>query len=87
MLAAFAPDSAGATPNIRGVISLYGPVDLTDGWRRPPSPDPLKVRAVEEALIGGTPDELPARYREASPLTLPWVIWSAVAYRKDLAGP
>ena len=29
------------------------------GWRTPPSPDPLPVRPVLEAFLGGTPDQVP----------------------------
>jgi acetyl esterase/lipase len=54
---------------IRAVVSYYGPVDLTDGYRNPPRPDPLDVRSIEAAFLGGTPDQMPDRYREASPIT------------------
>jgi acetyl esterase/lipase len=57
------------SPSIRGVISLYGPVDLAEGWRHPPEPDPLHVRRILEAYLGGTPAEVPQRYRAASPIT------------------
>jgi acetyl esterase/lipase len=53
---------------IAAVVSYYGPVDLTDGYRHPPAPDPLNVRAIEEAFLGGTPDQWPDRYRAASPI-------------------
>lgn len=65
MVAAYEP---GAPP-VRAVVSLYGPVNLAEGYRTPPRPDPLRVRGVLEAFIGGTPSELPARYREASPIS------------------
>jgi acetyl esterase/lipase len=65
MVAAYAP---GAPP-VRAVVSYYGPVDLAEGYRLPPRPDPLGVRAITEAFLGGTPDALPERYREASPVT------------------
>ena len=65
LLAAYEPNA----PRIRGVVSYYGPVDLADGHRNPPKPDPLGIRAIEEALLGGTPDSVPVRYREASPIT------------------
>lgn len=52
-----------------GVISLYGPTDLAEGWRTPPTPDPLPVRPVLEAFLGGTPDSIPGRYAAASPIT------------------
>ena len=54
---------------IKAVVNFYGPVDLADGWRHPPQPDPLNVRGVLETFIGGTPDQMPDRYRHASPIT------------------
>jgi acetyl esterase/lipase len=54
---------------IAAIVSYYGPVDLTEGYRNPPVPDPLDVRAIEEAFIGGTPERWPDRYRAASPIT------------------
>ena len=65
MVAAYEP---GALP-VRGVVSYYGPVDLADGYRNPPAPDPLDVRSIEEAFLGGTPDTAADRYRDASPIT------------------
>ena len=55
--------------SIRGVVNFYGPVDLTDGWRNPPDPDPANVRGILEAFIGGTPAQKPEHYRHASPIT------------------
>jgi acetyl esterase/lipase len=57
--------------SIRGVVNYYGPVDLADGWRHPPQPDPADVRGILETFIGGTPDQKPEHYRHASPIT--WV--------------
>lgn len=54
---------------VSAVVSWYGPVDLVEGHRHPPSPDPLDVRAIEEAYLGGTPDQVPDRYRDASPIS------------------
>ena len=65
MLAAYEP---GAPP-VSAVVSWYGPVDLTDGYRNPPSPDPMGTRSIEETFLGGTPDQMPDRYRAASPIT------------------
>lgn len=56
-------------PPVRAVVSYYGPVDLVEGYRHPPTPDPLHVRGIEEAFLGGTPDKVPELYREASPIT------------------
>ena len=67
-LALVAAYGSGA-PAVRAVVSYYGPVDLTEGYRHPPRPDPLHVRGIEEAFLGGTPEEQPLRYREASPIT------------------
>jgi acetyl esterase/lipase len=57
--------------SIRGVVNYYGPVDLADGWRHPPRPDPANVRGILETFIGGTPSQKPEHYKHASPLT--WV--------------
>ena len=54
---------------VSAVVSYYGPVDLADGYRNPPVPDPLDVRSIEEAFLGGTPDSAAERYREASPIS------------------
>lgn len=67
-LALLAAYQIGAPP-LRAAVSLYGPVDLAEGYRHPPQPDPLDVRAIEEAFLSGTPDSAPARYRDASPVT------------------
>jgi acetyl esterase/lipase len=56
---------------IRGVVNYYGPVDLADGWRHPPRPDPANVRGILETFIGGTPAQKPEHYEHASPIT--WV--------------
>lgn len=67
-LALMAAYESGA-PTVSAVVSYYGPTDLAEGWRVPPRPDPLDVRSVLEAFLGGTPDQIPSRYREASPVT------------------
>ncbi len=65
MVAAYEDDA----PPISAVVSYYGPVDLADGYRNPPRPDPIDVRSIEELFLGGTPDTQPDRYRQASPIT------------------
>jgi len=57
------------TVPVRGVISFYGPVDLVESYKNPPSPDPLDVRAVEQSLIGKPLDAAPDRYADASTIT------------------
>jgi len=54
---------------IEAVVSFYGPTNLTEGWKEPPTPDPLLVRPVIEDLFGGTPGALPKLYEAASPVT------------------
>lgn len=53
---------------VRAVVSYYGPTDLTAGWNDPPKPDPASIRPLLEAFMGGTPEQQPTRYREASPI-------------------
>ena len=67
-LALVAAYQAGA-PRIRAAVSYYGPTDLVEGWRLPPHPDPLDIRAILETYLRGTPDSMPVQYREASPVT------------------
>lgn len=54
--------------SIKAVITYYGPVDLAVGYEQPPRPDPIDTRAVLRAFLGGTPDQVPGLYRQASPL-------------------
>jgi acetyl esterase/lipase len=65
MLAAYQPD---ALP-VQAVVNYYGPYNLAQGYREPPNPDPLNVRAVLKAFLGGSPDELPKQYVTASPIS------------------
>ena len=71
-----------ASPSIRAVVNFYGPADLAEGWRHPPEPDPLHVRNILEAYLGGTPQQFPERYREASPVT--YATRKAAANASDL---
>lgn len=64
-LAAFQPDA----PPVRAIVSYYGPVDLTEGYRNPPRPDPINTRTLLADFLNGTPDTRPADYRAASPIT------------------
>jgi len=67
-LALMAAYDSPAIP-IKAVVNLYGPTDLEDGYRRPPRPDPFDIRAIQEAFLGGTLDQVPQQYRDASPIT------------------
>jgi acetyl esterase/lipase len=64
MLAAY----RGDVP-IRAVVNYYGPVNLTAGYNDPPVPDPIDSRATLRDFLGGTPQDFPQLYRDASPLS------------------
>ena len=68
------------TVPVRAVVNYYGPNDLLRGYYDPPFPDPLNVRAILRAFLGGTPDKLRELYHEASPINyvkpnLPLLYW------------
>jgi acetyl esterase/lipase len=65
MLAAYQSDD---TIPFRAVVNYYGPVDLIQGYNDLPFPDPLDVRAVLEAFLGGSPTQVPTQYQRASPI-------------------
>ncbi|HAX76772.1 MAG TPA: esterase [Cyanobacteria bacterium UBA11372] len=65
MLIAYNPN----TIPVRAVVNYYGPVDLTEGYYDLPFPDPLNIRTILRAFLGGTPEELPEVYRQASPIS------------------
>ncbi|MEM6452790.1 MAG: alpha/beta hydrolase [Cyanobacteria bacterium P01_D01_bin.105] len=54
---------------VKSIVDFYGPVDLAAGYADPPVPDPLDVRQVLRAFLGGSPSELPEAYVAASPIT------------------
>lgn len=62
-LTAFAP---GDRP-VQGVVAIYAPWNLAEGYRDLPSPDPIGVRQVIANFLGGTPTDRPQPYRAASP--------------------
>lgn len=55
---------------IRGVVSLYGPADLRFGWEHPGNPRVYEGTRAIEALLGGSPADVPALYDQASPYFL-----------------
>lgn len=57
------PTLAGISSRVTCVVDLSGDVDLTI-----PYPDP-SWSEINAAMLGGTPDEQPAAYRDASPLS------------------
>ena len=65
MLAAYKEPRAA----VRGVVSYYGPADLPDAYFHPPRPDPLDIRDVDVKFIGGSPEQKPREYADASPVS------------------
>ncbi|MGK7908378.1 MAG: alpha/beta hydrolase fold domain-containing protein [Synechococcus sp.] len=66
-LASLAAYRQNAFP-FRAVVSYYGPVNLTEGYYDPPVPNPIDTQTVLKNFLGGTPEELPDLYRQASPI-------------------
>jgi acetyl esterase/lipase len=66
-IAAWSDVPPALTP--KALVSYYGPVNLMESNKHPPTPDPIKTRATDEALIGGSLDQFPAAYADASPIT------------------
>lgn len=55
-------------PAIRGVISFYGPSDMVFGYRNADENDAIHSPSLMRAYLGGTPEQQPARYDDASAL-------------------
>lgn len=56
---------------LRAVVNYYGPVNLTEGYYDLPVPDPIDIQTVLENFLGGTPQEFPELYQQASPINYP----------------
>jgi len=57
-------------PDIKGAISFYGFADLEYCYRHPSLfPRTFNTKLVLEQFLGGTPNEIPDVYRQASPLS------------------
>lgn len=59
---------------ISGIITFYPATDLKEMYYNPPEPDPHNVPLTIAEYLGGTPDQVPEKYRLASPIT--WVTTS-----------
>jgi len=57
-------------PSIKGVISYYAPVDLVYAWSHPTNPWVINTHTSLSEYLGGSFEQLPDRYREASPRAL-----------------
>lgn len=52
----------------KSIINYYGPVNLANGYRHPPFPNPINNRQVLKDFLGGTPETKPQLYDQASPI-------------------
>ncbi|MDJ0651253.1 MAG: alpha/beta hydrolase [Xenococcaceae cyanobacterium MO_188.B19] len=50
----------------RAVVNYYAPTDLIAGYHDPPFPNPIRTHTILHKFLGGTPEELPALYQQAS---------------------
>ncbi|MDJ0678853.1 MAG: alpha/beta hydrolase [Xenococcaceae cyanobacterium MO_167.B52] len=50
----------------RAVVNYYAPTDLIAGYYDPPFPNPIRTHTILHKFLGGTPEELPALYKQAS---------------------
>lgn len=64
MLNAFQPGS-----RVRAIVSYSGGIDMPNGYKYPPHPDPIGVPGVIYDYLGATPQNAPARYAAASPIS------------------
>jgi len=55
-------------PSIKGVVSYYAPVDLPYAWTHPTNPWVIDTHTSLSDYLGGTLDQVPERYAEASPI-------------------
>ena len=66
-LAAYKQDAI----TFKAVINYYGAVNLTDGYYDLPTPNPIDIQTVLKNFLGGTPEQQPDLYKEASPINYP----------------
>ena len=57
-------------PSIRGVVALYPPTDLVWSWERPAPGRLMDSNGVIRQFLGGSPEDMPDRFRAASPIRL-----------------
>ena len=60
--------AAYTLPDIRGVISYYGPADMVWGWHLPTSKLIMDSRKVMEDYLGGPYEKIPAAFEASSPI-------------------
>ena len=55
-------------PGIKGVVSFYGPTDLVWAYNHPDNPLVMHSKDVLADFLGGSPEEIPQKYADASPI-------------------
>jgi acetyl esterase/lipase len=65
LLAAYTPEPL----QVRAAIGIYAATDVLRGYELPPRPDPIDVRRVLRAYLGGTPATRRDSYLAASPVS------------------
>ena len=68
-LASLAAYRQDAVIPFKAVVNYYGPVNLANGYYDLPVPDPIDIQAVLNDFLGGSPEEKPKLYQEASVTT------------------
>ena len=53
---------------IKAVVSYYSPINLTQAYYDPPTPDPIGTRKILLDFIGGEPEQFLDLYQQASPI-------------------
>ena len=54
--------------SFKAVINYYGAVNLTEGYYDLPVPDPIDIQTILTNFLGGSPEEYPELYKQASPI-------------------
>ena len=57
----------GKPATVKATVAYYPPTDLLDDYLHPAQPDLIDGRGVIGAFMGGTPEQVPQRYAEATP--------------------
>jgi len=71
LIAAYTPrreDSGGADSRVRAVVAFYAPTDLSWAYDHPANQRVIDGPGTLRRFTGGTPEELPGVYAEASPV-------------------
>ena len=68
LLAGYTATAAGLETQVQAVVSFYGPTDLRWGYENPANRRVIDGRATLRQFVGGTPNYIPEKYQQASPI-------------------